>query len=89
MSWDETNAWLWLLRTAIAGSLVLAVASGAVLLTRQPARRQHLGACGVFAALLVAIASVGPAWLPVSLPTPFARMYPPCRPAQHGGSGSS
>jgi beta-lactamase regulating signal transducer with metallopeptidase domain len=77
MSCDETNAWLWLLRTAIAGSLVLAVASGGVLLTRQPARREHLGACGVFAALLVAVASVAPAWLPVSLPTPFVRTHFP------------
>jgi beta-lactamase regulating signal transducer with metallopeptidase domain len=67
MSWDLTSASLWLLRTAAGGTVVLALASGAVLLARQPARRQHLGEWGIIAALLVAILSLRPAWLPIPL----------------------
>src|ERR1700676_3601667 len=67
MSWDLTSACLWLLRAAAGGTVVLALASGAVLLARQPARRQHLGEWGIIAALLVAILSLRPAWLPVPL----------------------
>jgi beta-lactamase regulating signal transducer with metallopeptidase domain len=67
MSWDLTSVCLWLLRAAAGGTVVLALASGAVFLARQPARRQHLGEWGIIAALLVAILSLRPAWLPIPL----------------------
>src|SRR5947209_11974620 len=70
MSWDLTSACLWLLRAAAGGTVVLALASGAVLLARQPARRQHLGEWGIIAALLVAVLSLRPAWLPIPLELP-------------------
>jgi hypothetical protein len=71
MSWDLPSACFWLLRAAAGGTVILALASGAVLLARQPARRQHLGEWGIIAALLVAILSLRPAWLPVPLDAEF------------------
>jgi hypothetical protein len=57
----------WLLRTAVGGGLLLLLAWALMRRTRQPARRQRLGECGVVAGLAVALLSIAPAqWL--SLP---------------------
>src|SRR5262249_40361726 len=48
----------------------------AMRLTRQPARRQRLGEFGMTAALVVAILSLGPAWLFLSVPTSIASADP-------------
>jgi beta-lactamase regulating signal transducer with metallopeptidase domain len=69
MSWDLTTACFWLLRAAVGGTVVLALASGAMFLAWQPARRQHIGEWGIIAALLVAILSLRPAWLSIPLDT--------------------
>ncbi|MBI3409496.1 MAG: PDZ domain-containing protein [Planctomycetes bacterium] len=58
-----TLAGLWLAHTAAAGSLVLLVTLTWMRLVRQPAWRQRLGEIGLAAALLAAVAALGPAWL--------------------------
>src|SRR5205807_2021363 len=49
------------------GGLVLLLAWGLARRTRQPARRQRVGEWGLAAALVVALLSVGPSWLHLSL----------------------
>src|SRR5947208_1278073 len=58
-----TLAGLWLLQTAVGGSLVLLLALGWMRFIRQPARRQRLGELSLAAALLAALVALGPAWL--------------------------
>ncbi len=74
-----TNIWSiplsWWLRGIIGGGLLLLAVWGLMRWTRQPARRQRLGEWGVLAALLAALLSGGPAWLPLYLlpsGSPFA-----------------
>src|SRR6059036_2128669 len=67
-----TLAGLWLLQTAVGGSLVLLLGLGWMRFVRQPARRQRLGELSLLAALLAALVAVGPAWL--TLPwSPFGK----------------
>ena len=64
MSW--TSAESWLLHTAVGGGLLLLLALVLMRLIRQPVRRQRLGEWGLGAALLVAVASLGPSWFDLS-----------------------
>jgi beta-lactamase regulating signal transducer with metallopeptidase domain len=66
--WVTVGAWV--CHTAAGGGLLLLLAWALMRWTRQPARQQRLGECGLAAALLLAALSVGPAWLPVVLPLP-------------------
>jgi beta-lactamase regulating signal transducer with metallopeptidase domain len=68
MSISWTLAASWLLHSAAGGGLVLLVVVVLMRLTRQPARQQRLGECGLAAALAVAVLSLGPAWLIVDWP---------------------
>src|SRR5579871_1400383 len=60
----------WWLRSALGGGLLLLAVWVLTWLTRQPARRQRLGECGVLAALLAAVLSAGPTWLRFHVPSP-------------------
>ncbi len=66
MSWIWTTPGGWLVRSVVGGGLLLLLTWVLIKRTRQPARRQRLGEWGVVAALLLAVLSLGPAWLPVS-----------------------
>src|SRR5712692_3137983 len=66
MSWIWTTPSGWLVRSVVGGGLLLLLTWVLIKRTRQPARRQRLGEWGVVAALLLAVLSLGPAWLPVS-----------------------
>jgi beta-lactamase regulating signal transducer with metallopeptidase domain len=57
----------WWLRSALGGGVLLLAVWGLTKFTRQPARRQRLSEWGVLAALLAALLSAGPAWLPLRL----------------------
>ena len=65
------SAWIlstsWWFRSALGGGLLLLAVWGLMRWTRQPARRQRLGEWGVLAALLAAMLSAGPTWLPLDL----------------------
>ncbi|MBL8825050.1 MAG: hypothetical protein JNJ77_20850 [Planctomycetia bacterium] len=52
----------WLLRTTLAGGIVLFIGSVWMLLTRQPVQRQRIGESALLAALLVALPAALPAW---------------------------
>lgn len=52
----------WLLRTTLAGGIVLFIGSVWMLLTRQPVQRQKIGESALLAALLVALPAALPAW---------------------------
>ena len=58
----------WWLGTAIGGGLVLLLALWAMRSNASAAARQRLGELGIFAALLLAVLRLGPAWLPITLP---------------------
>src|SRR5262245_47307701 len=60
----------WLLHTAVGGGLILLLTAGLVRRVRQPALRQRLGEMGLAAALVGAVLSLGPAWLPLPLLAP-------------------
>src|SRR5437660_69219 len=66
MSWIWTTPGGWLIRSVVGGGMLLLLTWVLIKRTRQPARRQRLGEWGVVAALLLAVLSLGPAWLPVS-----------------------
>src|SRR5437763_1346495 len=66
----EGRAVGWLLHTAVGGGLLLLVGRVLAARTRAVARRQRLGEWSVTAALVLAALSLGPAWLPLSLPRP-------------------
>src|SRR6266478_6720958 len=66
MNWIWTTPGGWLVRSVVGGGLLLLLTWVLIKRTRQPARRQRLGEWGVVAALLLAVLSLGPAWLPVS-----------------------
>lgn len=68
MTWAEPTVEGWLVRCAAGGGLLLAVGCGLMVRARQPARRQRLGEWGLAAALLAAVLSLGPSWLPVAIP---------------------
>jgi beta-lactamase regulating signal transducer with metallopeptidase domain len=70
MSIPWTAAGGWLLHSAVGGGLLLLLACGLMKGTRQPARRQRLGECGLAAALLLAVLGLGPTWLEVPWPVP-------------------
>ena len=60
----------WWLHTAIGGGFLLLVAFALTLTSRQPALKQRLSECGLLAALLVAVLSFGPSWLPLPILPP-------------------
>jgi hypothetical protein len=72
MSGPWVTVGTWVCHTAAGGGLLLLLAWVLMRRTRQPARQQRLGECGLAAALLLAILSLGPAWLPVVVPLPEA-----------------
>src|SRR2546423_3993339 len=55
----------WWVGTAVGGGLVLLAGCGLMRLARQPAARQRLGEWAVFAALVVAVLRLLPAWVPL------------------------
>jgi beta-lactamase regulating signal transducer with metallopeptidase domain len=57
----------WLVRSAIGGGFLLALAWQLMRCCRQPARRQRLGEWGVLAAVLFSALSLGPHWVSVPL----------------------
>jgi beta-lactamase regulating signal transducer with metallopeptidase domain len=73
--WPTTGAWV--CHSAAGGGLLLLLVWLLMRRTRQPARQQRLGECGLLAALLVAVLSLGPAWLPIPVPIEEARSVPP------------
>jgi hypothetical protein len=62
----------WLAHTLAGGGLLLLLASLGAACVRQPARRLRLAEWAVAAALLLAVLSLGPAWLVVTEPLPPA-----------------
>jgi beta-lactamase regulating signal transducer with metallopeptidase domain len=68
MSWAQASIGQWLLHSAVGGGTLMLLALAAMRWTRQPARRQRLGECGIVAALMAAVLSLAPAWLLVSVP---------------------
>jgi beta-lactamase regulating signal transducer with metallopeptidase domain len=61
----------WLLHASLGGGLLLGVTWVLMRWTRQPARRQLLGDCGMSGALLIAILSlIGPSWLVIGWTRP-------------------
>jgi hypothetical protein len=72
-SWTALDAWL--IHSAVGGGLLLLLVGVFMRRCRQPARQQRLGEWGVFAALILAGLSMGPAWLVVPLlePDPVSR----------------
>jgi beta-lactamase regulating signal transducer with metallopeptidase domain len=80
MNVNETMLASWWLHSAIGGGLLLLLALVLMAVTRQPVRRQRLGEWGVLAALIIALLSLAPAWLLVSLPDDYqqkAQCVPP------------
>jgi beta-lactamase regulating signal transducer with metallopeptidase domain len=77
MNWLEASTGQWLLHSAIGGGTLLLLANCVMLLVRQPARRQRLGEWAMAAALIVALLSLAPAWLVVSLPRPSTEPIAP------------
>jgi hypothetical protein len=72
----------WLLRSAAGGGLVLLVAWMLASRIRQPALRQRLGEWGLASALLLAVLSLAPAWLLITVPVdPAANPAPAETPA--------
>jgi DNA-binding transcriptional MerR regulator len=59
---------VWLIHSAIGGGLLLLLAWLFVRFALQPSRRQRLAEVGLFAALLLAVLSLAPAWLTVDWP---------------------
>jgi beta-lactamase regulating signal transducer with metallopeptidase domain len=75
MSEAWTTSASWFLRTAMGGGLLLLLVWVLMRWTRQPARRQRLGECGVVAALAVAVLSVASfQWLSLPDPRPTTRL---------------
>ena len=72
-----TTATGWLLHTLAGGGLLLLLAWAWSAWTRQPVRRLRLAEWAVAASLLLAVLSLGPAWL--VLPTPAAATISPSR----------
>jgi hypothetical protein len=84
MNWDWTLWLTWLVRTVLGGSLLLLLVWVLGKAIRQPARRQRWAETGVLAALTLAVLSLTPSWLVVSLPiTPAPALAGPSSP---GGS---
>src|SRR4051812_36679655 len=77
MSGTVRGVEVWLLHALVGGGLLLLLARGLLARTAQPARRQRLGEAGLGAALLLALLSLGPAWLAVPLPDPGPPAPPP------------
>ena len=74
-----TTASGWLLHTLAGGGLLLLLAWAWAAWTRQPARRLRVAEWAVAASLLLAVLSLGPAWLVVTTPAPAPRPSPPSR----------
>jgi beta-lactamase regulating signal transducer with metallopeptidase domain len=64
------TAMSWLLHTLLGGGLLLLLAWTLLPRIVQPARRQRLGDWAMTAALLLALLSLAPAWLVVTVPAP-------------------
>ncbi|MFO0814756.1 MAG: M56 family metallopeptidase [Gemmatales bacterium] len=75
----------WLLRTTLAGGIILLVGSLWMLLTRQPAQRQRLGELSLLAALLVALPAALPTWWSI----PSFDQHPATQKAIFGNSHQS
>src|SRR5207302_149666 len=72
--------------TALGGGLVLLVGCWLMSRMREPAARQRIGEIAVVAALVVAVARLGPAWLTVPWPeTKASAAQPTTLPAEIGG----
>ncbi len=67
-----TTASGWLLHTLAGGGLLLLLAWAWAAWTPQPARRLRVAEWAVAASLLLAVLSLGPAWLVVTTPAPVA-----------------
>ncbi len=67
-----TTATGWLMHTLAGGGLLLLLALVWAAWTRQPVRRLRVAEWAVTAALLLAVLSLGPAWLVVTAPAPSA-----------------
>ena len=74
----------WLLHTLAGGGLLLLIAWAWTAWTRQPARRLRVAEWAVAASLLLAVLSLGPAWLVVT--TPVAASPPPSARSPTGAS---
>jgi beta-lactamase regulating signal transducer with metallopeptidase domain len=68
MNTYTTVALSWWLHTLVGGGLLLLLGCLLLSLIRQPARRQRAGEWTMLAALLLAVASLAPAWLIVTVP---------------------
>lgn len=62
---DGQTAAGWLIHVAVVGGLLLLLTTAAMAATRSPARRQRLGEWGLLAALVLAVLSAAPPWLPL------------------------
>jgi S1-C subfamily serine protease len=69
--WGTTEVWL--VRTLVGGTLLLLLTWALVCRGRHPAQQQRLGEWGMAVALLLAVLSLTPAWLVVSVPWLAAR----------------
>jgi beta-lactamase regulating signal transducer with metallopeptidase domain len=76
MSLAGSSVGQWLVHSAVGGGMLLLLTLVAMRLTRQPARRQRLGELGMTAALVVAMLSLAPAWLFLSVPAPVGSADP-------------
>ena len=67
---NETTVMSWMLHTLAGGGLLLLLAWLWTAWMRQPARRLRVAEWAVAASLVLAVLSLGPAWLVVSTPAP-------------------
>src|SRR5262245_42659471 len=76
MSGSWATPGVWLAHSAAGGGLLLLLTWALVRWTKQPARRQRLGECGLAAALVLAVLSLAPPWLRLDLPAAAAAPAP-------------
>ncbi len=74
---SENLAAGWLVQLALGGGVLLLLARLVMMRVSAPALRQRLGEVGVLSALLLAVLTLGPRWLPVRLPAWMVPSAPP------------